>query len=71
MFFPANLFASTEQTEPNTTKANIYPEHKNTTIQNKHKLECGPMPNVMATPANIGHRNDLFCVDWDVKPQLN
>jgi len=29
--------ASTEETKPNTTKANIHPEHENTTTQNKHK----------------------------------
>jgi len=27
-FFPANLWASTEETMPNTTTANIHPEHK-------------------------------------------
>jgi len=27
-FFPANLLASTEETKPNTTKANIPPEQK-------------------------------------------
>jgi len=30
---------STEETKPNTTKANVDPEHKNTTIQNKHKTK--------------------------------
>ena len=39
MFFPASLLASTEETKPNTTKANIHREHKNTTTQSKHKLE--------------------------------
>jgi len=29
-FFPASLLAGTEETEPNATKANIHPEHKNT-----------------------------------------
>jgi len=29
--FLAILLASTEETEPNTTKADIYPEQKNTT----------------------------------------
>ena len=28
-FFPANFLASTEETKPNTTKANIHPKHKN------------------------------------------
>jgi len=37
MYFPANLLASTQETKINTTKANIHPEHKNTTTQNKHK----------------------------------
>jgi len=32
-FFAANLLASTEETIPNTAKANIYPEHMNTTTQ--------------------------------------
>jgi len=27
-FFPANLLASTEETKPNTTKANIHLKHK-------------------------------------------
>ena len=26
-----------EETKPNTTEANVHPEHKNTTTQNKHK----------------------------------
>jgi len=29
-FFPDDLLAGTEETEPNATKANIYPERKNT-----------------------------------------
>jgi len=28
MFFQASLLANTEETKPNTTIANIYPEHK-------------------------------------------
>jgi len=36
-FFPANLLASTEETKPNTTKANIHTKHKNTTTQNQRK----------------------------------
>ena len=28
MFFPANLLANTEETKPNTTKANVHTEHK-------------------------------------------
>ena len=28
MFFPANLLASTEESKPNMTKANMHPEHK-------------------------------------------
>jgi len=51
---PANVLTSTEKTEHNTTKANIHPEHKNTTTQNKYRLECQPMPNVMAVLPNIG-----------------
>jgi len=39
-FFPANISASTEETKPNTTKANTYPEHKNTTTQ-KNKARFG------------------------------
>jgi len=35
--FEDNLLASTEQTEPNTTKANIHPEHENITSPNKHQ----------------------------------
>jgi len=27
-FFPANLFATTEENKSNTTKASIHPEHK-------------------------------------------
>jgi len=37
-FFLANLFASTIEIKPNTTKANIHPEHHNTTIPNKHRI---------------------------------
>jgi len=33
----ANLLASTEETKPTTTKANIHPEHKNTAAQNELK----------------------------------
>jgi len=29
-------------------------QNKCTTTQNKHKLECGPMPNVMAALPNTG-----------------
>jgi len=36
-FFPAYVLASTEETKPNSTKANIHPQHENTTIHNKHK----------------------------------
>jgi len=37
MFFPASLLASIKETKPNTTKANIHPEHENNTAQNKHR----------------------------------
>jgi len=33
MFFPANLLASTEETKPIPTKANIHPQQKSTTTQ--------------------------------------
>jgi len=46
--------AGIKETKRNTTKANVHTEHKNTTPQNKHKLECGPMPNVMVALPNIG-----------------
>jgi len=33
MFVPANLLASAEETKPNTTKADMHLEHKNTTTE--------------------------------------
>jgi len=32
----------------------VYRSMKCTTTQNKHKLECGPMPNLMVTLPNMG-----------------
>jgi len=32
-------------------------QKKSTTAQNKHKLECGPMPNVVAALLNTDKRN--------------
>jgi len=37
MFFPAILLASTEETKPNTTKANTHLEHRNTMTHNKRQ----------------------------------
>jgi len=42
--FRANLLASTEETKPNTTKANIHPEHNNTT-QNKLEMWANAQPD--------------------------
>jgi len=36
-----SFHASTDETEPNTTKANIRSERKNTTTENKQKLKPG------------------------------
>jgi len=49
----------TEETKPNTAKANNtrtkWSELKqNNTQKAEHKLECGPMPNVMDALPNIG-----------------
>jgi len=45
--------ASTEETKPNTTKANIHPQHKNTTTQNKHtKLKPGLVASYDLWPGN-------------------
>jgi len=35
-------------------KHTLINQKKYTTTQNKHKLECGPMPNLMAALPNIG-----------------
>jgi len=35
--FIKSIIDSTEETKPNTTKANIHQEHKNATTKNKHK----------------------------------
>jgi len=32
----------------------MHQEHKNAMTQNKLKLECGPMPNLMVALLNIG-----------------
>jgi len=55
-FFPANLLASTEETKPNVTKANIHLEHKNTTTQNRQKLKPGLVTSYGLRPLNgTGH----------------
>ena len=48
-FLPANQLAGTEETKPNATEANIYPEHGNTTTQkNKTTARFG---RIMQSPA--------------------
>jgi len=42
----------TQQTQKRRRAATSKP--KDTISQNKHKLECGPMPNVMAALPNVG-----------------
>jgi len=45
--------ASAEETKPNMTKANIHPEHKSTTTQNKHtKLKPGLITSYDLRPGN-------------------
>jgi len=43
--------ARTEETKPNTTKANIHPEHKNCTAQNKHKKTKAMFGGLIPSPA--------------------
>ena len=50
-FLPANPLASTEETKPNATEANIYPEHGNTTTENKHQKNTARFGRIMRPPA--------------------
>jgi len=43
-FFPTNLLDVIEETEHNTTKANVHPERENTATRNKHKT---PKPGLI------------------------
>jgi len=56
MFFSSQPISwhITEETKPNATKANIHPEHKNTTTQNKHtkKLKAGLFASYGLQPGN-------------------
>ena len=47
----AILLAWYGKTKPNTTKAHI---HQSKEMHYNTKLECGPMPNLMAALPNIG-----------------
>jgi len=44
--------ASTEETKPNVTKANIDLEHKNTITQNRQKLKPGVVTSYNLRPLN-------------------
>jgi len=52
--FPDNHLIGTKETEPNATQADMHQQTKRYITQNIHKLECGPMPNVMVALPNIG-----------------